>query len=108
MRWMLRLLFIVCVFMVSGCVLTLNSLFTSKDVTYDPALEGVWHNDGATWTIKPFDEKGGRYRLRTEMKDQPPAEWYVTFGTIGTNRFLEMLPGRGKGKFQGARKRAGS
>lgn len=77
-----------------GCVPTLNSLFTSKDVTYDPALEGIWQNAEAAWTIKPFDAKGGRYRLHTEMKDQPSAEWYVTLGIIGTNRFLELLPQR--------------
>lgn len=77
-----------------GCVPTLNSLFTSKDVTYDPALEGIWQNAEATWTIKPFDAKGGRYRLHTEMKDQPSAEWYFTLGIIGTNRFLELLPQR--------------
>jgi len=77
-----------------GCVPTLNSLFTSKNVSYDPALEGKWQNAEATWTIRPFDTKGGRYGLRTEMKDQPPAEWYATLGNIGTNRFLELLPQR--------------
>jgi len=77
-----------------GCVPTLNSLFTTKDVAYDPALEGKWQNAEATWTIQPFDAKGGRYRLRTEMKDQPSAEWYATLGAIGTNRFLELLPQR--------------
>jgi hypothetical protein len=77
-----------------GCVPTLNSLFTIKDVAYDAALEGRWQTPEATWTIQPFDAKGGRYRLRTEMKDQPPAEWYATLGSIGTNRFLEILPQR--------------
>lgn len=75
-----------------GCVPTLNSLFTSEDVAYDPALEGKWQNAEATWTIQPFDARGGRYRLRTEMKEQPTAEWYATLGKIGTNRFLELLP----------------
>ena len=77
-----------------GCVPTLNSLFTGKDVAYDPALEGKWQNAEATWTIQPYDARGGRYRLRTEMKDQPPAEWDATLGNIGTNRFLELLPRR--------------
>lgn len=77
-----------------GCVPTLNSLFTGKDVTYDPKLEGIWQSAQTTWIIKPFDAKGGRYQLRTEMKDQPPAEWYATLGNLGTNRFLELLPQR--------------
>ena len=80
-----------------GCVPTLNSIFTSKDVAGDPAIEGVWQNADATWTINPFDAKGGRYRLHTEMKDQPPAEWHLTLGVIGTNRFVELLPQRPSG-----------
>jgi hypothetical protein len=94
MRKCIRGALLAIAFAAGGCVPTLNSLFTSKDVTYDPALEGTWQNAEATWTIQPFDAKGGRYRLRTEMKDQPPSEWYATLGTIGTNRFLELLPQR--------------
>lgn len=89
-----RLLLLAGVTLASGCVLTLNSLFTSQDVTYDPALVGVWQATDATWTIKPFDQKGGRYQLQTVMKDQPNQRWYATLGTIGTNRFLELLPQR--------------
>lgn len=92
MRTCIRGALLAIVLAAGGCVPTLNSLFTSKDVTYDPALEGKWQNAEATWTVQPIDAKGGRYRLRTEMKDQPPAEWYATLGTIGTNRFLEILP----------------
>ncbi len=77
-----------------GCIPTLNSLFTAKDLVYDPALEGKWQTAEATWMIQAFDAKSGRYRLRTEMKDQPPSEWYATLGNIGTNRFLELLPQR--------------
>jgi hypothetical protein len=94
MRKCIRSALLAIAFAAGGCVPTLHSLFTSKDVVYDPALEGKWQNAEATWTIQPFDAKGGRYRLRTEMKDQPPAEWYATLGTIGTNRFLELLPQR--------------
>ncbi len=96
MRKLIRGVLLAVVLAAGGCVPTLNSLFTSKDVTYDPALEGKWQNANTMWTIQPFDAKGGRYRLHTEMKDQPPAEWHATLGTIGTNRFLELLPQRPK------------
>ena len=94
MRKIVQVLFLMNLFAASGCVLTLNSLFASKDVIYDPALEGVWKAEGATWTLRPFDAKGGRYRLQTEMKDQPTERWYCTLGMVGTNRFLELLPQR--------------
>lgn len=80
--------------MTTGCTLTLNSVFTSGDVVYDPALEGVWQTPSAIWTIKPYDKNSGWYQLQTEMKDQQSAEWLATLGTIGTNRFLELNPKR--------------
>ena len=94
MRRCIRGLLLAVVVAAGGCVPTLNPLFTSKDVAYDPMLEGIWQDAEATWTIRPFDAKGGRYQLRTEMKDQPPGEWYATLGILGTNRFLELLPQR--------------
>jgi hypothetical protein len=88
-----QLLFLVATILANGCTLTLNSLFTSKDVVYDPALEGIWQHAEATWTIKPFDKLTGEYFIQT--KDQPQTEsFYATLGTIGTNRFLELTPKR--------------
>jgi len=80
--------------MTGGCTLTLHSLFTSKDVAYDSAMEGIWQNAEATWTIKPFDKQNGRYSLQATLKNQPPADFYATLGTIGTNRFLELTATR--------------
>jgi hypothetical protein len=94
MMKIVQALLLMSLFIINGCVLTLDSLFTNKDVTYDQALEGVWKAEGATWTLKPLDTKGGRYRLQTEMKDQPTEQWYCTLGMIETNRFIELLPRR--------------
>ena len=94
MRKITQLLLLASVVMASGCVPTLHSLFTAKDVSYDPALEGVWQNADATWTIKPFHKPTGRYSLQTSMKNQPPGDFYATLGIIGTNRFLELTPQR--------------
>lgn len=94
MKKTLQLLVVSGALVVTSCVPTLNSIFTAKDVTYDPALNGAWQNAEATWTLMPLVARGGRYSLRTEMKEQPPAEWYATLGAIGTNRFLELLPRR--------------
>jgi hypothetical protein len=94
MRNTVRLLFLAVSIVASGCTLTLHSLFTAKDVVYDPALEGIWQNAEATFTIKSFDKPNGRYSLQTSMKDQPAAEFRATLGTIGTHRFLELTPER--------------
>ncbi|HMP77748.1 MAG TPA: hypothetical protein PKE12_15740 [Kiritimatiellia bacterium] len=92
MKKYLRGCLVAVVLMAGGCVPTLNTIFTSGDIAYDPALEGVWRQAETTWTLSPYDAGVGRYKLRTEMKNQPPAEWYATLGSIGTNRFLELLP----------------
>lgn len=89
-----RLLILAPAILAGGCVLTLNSLFTSKDVVYDPALVGIWHNAEATFAIKAFDKRTGRYVVRTSITNQPPGEFYATLGTIGTKRFLEFTPQR--------------
>ena len=94
MRAITRTLLLAVVALSGGCVLTLNSLFTSKDVTYDPALAGVWQNPEATWTIKPYDKSTGRYVLQAAMKNQPEAQFDAKLGTVGTNRFLELTPKR--------------
>ena len=78
----------------TGCTLNLHTLFTSKDVTYEPSLLGSWLNEETTWLIKAYDKPTGRYLLQTTMKDQPQAEFSAILGMIGTNRFLELTPKR--------------
>jgi hypothetical protein len=67
--------------------------YIDLEPTHAP-MEGVWQNADTTWTITPFDKSTGRYSLQTNMKDQPPGDFYATLGTIGTNRFVELTPQR--------------
>jgi hypothetical protein len=94
MRKALLSLILVASVVAGGCVLTLNSLFTSKDAVFDPELAGVWQNPETTWTIKPFDKATGRYAVDAAMQKQPEAKFYATLGTVGKNRFLELTPQR--------------
>lgn len=87
-------LFLLASVLLTGCTLNLHSLFTSKDVTYEPSLVGNWQNEETTWLIKAYDKPTGRYLLQTTIKDQPQAEFSATLGMIGTNRFLELTPKR--------------
>src|SRR5688572_2052421 len=36
---------------VAGCVPSLNPLYTLKEVVFDPALIGSWSEEGSTWTF---------------------------------------------------------
>lgn len=94
MRAWARLVAVFLLLLACGCTLTLHSLFTPEDVVHDPALDGVWQQDDTVWTIRTFNQATGRYSLRTDMKDQPPAAFKATLGTVGSHRFLELTPER--------------
>jgi len=95
MKRVSRLWFLPVILAANGCTLTLNSIFTGKDATYDPLLEGVWQNADATWTVKSHGHTG-KYALTLQetAKDETKVECYATLGVIGTNRFLEVTPVR--------------
>jgi hypothetical protein len=55
MKKSMRISMLAVVLATVGCVPTLYSLFTIKDVTYEPQLVGTWKSDKTTWTIMPWD-----------------------------------------------------
>jgi hypothetical protein len=94
MRRLCSLFLLALLLVCGGCTLTLHSLFTAKDLVFDDNLVGKWTAQDATWDIKPFDKKTGRYMLTTTMKNQPPAQFYAYLGEVKGVRFLELLPKR--------------
>ena len=94
MKNLFCLLVLLAVVLASGCVLTLNSLFTGKDVVYDPALEGAWQKDSMAWDVKGVDKSRGRYSLHIKTKDGENSDFGATLGTVGKHRFLELVPKR--------------
>ena len=92
-------LFLLCAAL-SGCVLSLQPLFTDKEQIYDPALDGVWQikdsgrtytDKGGIFTLRWFPD-GKFYFLKTELKDQPNGGFNAVLGIVGTNRFLQLAP----------------
>lgn len=77
-----------------GCTLTVHPLLTDEVATGDEQLPGRWQSDETRWTFVATDHAAGRYELRTEMKDQPPARFRARLGIIGGQRFLELTPER--------------
>jgi hypothetical protein len=88
----------------SGCVLSLQPLFTDNEQIHDQALEGTWALEG-TRQIKNNQNKTGtfdfrwfpdgkNYSLQTKLKDQGNGEFIAVLGNIGTNRFLQIVPKR--------------
>jgi len=80
------------VLLLVGCVTSLNPLYTDKELVYDPALIGVWADDGTdahTWTF----EKGGErsYKLVVAHGDKS-SPFVAHLVELGEHRFLDLCP----------------
>ena len=62
---------------------------------HEPALAGVWRDKEheSTFELRWFRD-GRSYYLKTELKDQAPAEFQAVLGKLGEHRFLQINPMR--------------
>ena len=77
----------------SGCVPSLNPLYTEKDLVFDPALVGIWADaenaDSDTWTF----EKDGAKAYKLVINEKGDArEFEAHLFKLGTNLFLDFSP----------------
>ena len=75
----------------AGCVPSVYPLYTAKDLIFDPALIGVWQEDGEedSWTFTRLDDTS--YRLVVKEGDKT-APFDVHLVRLGAYRFLDMTP----------------
>ncbi len=87
-----RLFAIVAALLVSGCLPSLNPLFTEKDLIEDPDVLGIWaerESSSDHWAFTQLDEK--RYRLViTEKGESAPFEVHLL--KLGGQRFMDLQP----------------
>jgi hypothetical protein len=87
-----------------GCpARSLQPLFTEKDITYNPALEGKWTDGEDTYTFKRLDEKNYRIFV-VEQKtidstgraeaDSDTMAFVGQLGQLGRSWFLDTYPAR--------------
>lgn len=75
----------------ASCVPSVYPLYTAKDLIFDPALIGVWQEDGEddSWTFTKLDDTS--YRLVVKEGDNTaPFEAHLV--RLGAYRFLDMAP----------------
>jgi hypothetical protein len=79
-----------------GCVPSLHSLFTDKNLVFADALLGVWISDSGndTWELKRYsDNKDKRYRLiHTDREKGKHGRFLVTFGKLNDMLFADFYP----------------
>jgi len=76
---------------ITGCVPSLNPIFTDKDLIFDPALLGTWGNDDPRekWV---FEKSGSKaYKLKQTDGEGLSAEFDARLARIGDYKFLDLM-----------------
>lgn len=78
--------------LIIGCVPSLHSLYSDKDVVLDPALVGVWKSDDGKQTWE-FSKKGDRsYRLVFTDQKGHSGQFVAHLTRIEKSLFLDLYP----------------
>jgi hypothetical protein len=75
----------------TGCVPSLNPLYTEQDLVFDAALVGTWKsdNDEETWTFKKDGEKS--YELKHTDEKGQKATFEAHLVKLDKHLFLDLL-----------------
>jgi hypothetical protein len=74
----------------TGCVPSLQPLYTEKDTVFDPALVGVWEKDKEVWTLRAGEGKA--YEVTMQSEKWPKAGFEAHLVELGKARFLDLYP----------------
>ena len=76
---------------VTGCVPTLNPIYTDKDLIFDPALLGTWGSDDPRekWVFEKTNEKS--YKLKQTDSEGLTAEFDTRLVRLGDYKFLDLI-----------------
>lgn len=76
----------------SGCVPTLNAIYTEKDLVFDPSVLGVWKqpNSPETWDFQKIEAKS--YRLTYTDREGRVGNFIAHLAEVEGLRFLDLFP----------------
>ena len=81
-------------FIISGCLPTsINPLYTGEDLVFDPALIGVWSDQGDSKETWAFQKAGDTdYKLICTENDGKTGHFDAHLLKLGNTRFLDFFP----------------
>ncbi len=96
-----KLLFYVLAGILTGCVPSLHSLYTNKDLVFEEKLLGTWSkdsNDKETFefTRASNDPNSREYKAVYTDKDGKKGEFRAKLGKLNGTMFLDIFPGEPK------------
>ncbi len=106
MKNLFRLFFVVSVFLFSGCIPSLNPIYTYEDAVFDEKLVGMWESvhtieetdpgnpSLSNWKTLDFDETNQKsFDLVTSSFEGKKGHYIVHMVRIGEAMFLDLFPG---------------
>lgn len=77
--------------MITGCVPSLNPIYTDKDLIFDPALIGTWGSSDPRekWVFSKSGENA--YKLTQTDSDGLKAEFDVRLARLGDYKFMDLV-----------------
>jgi hypothetical protein len=90
-----KILFYLLAVLLGGCVPSVHSLFTGKDLIFEGKLLGVWTEDNSkeTWEFKRYSNKEDkRYKLIYTDSDGRAGEFVAGLGKLNDMTFLDLYP----------------
>ena len=89
-----KVLFYLLAGILAGCVPSIHSLFTDKDVFFEPQLIGTWADDSeGTWQFTQKADPDNLYEVLYTDKNGKKGLFTGTLGKINGMTFLDLYPG---------------
>lgn len=78
--------------LISGCVPSLNAIYTDRDLVFDETFVGMWglKNSPGTWDLQQRDAKS--YRLTQTDREGRTGSYIAHLAEVEGTRFLDLLP----------------
>ena len=92
MRTLIRLVTLALLFILGGCVPSLQPFYADKDVAFDPTLLGTWSGDKGkdTWEFTKHGERG--YKLLYTDEEGRQGRFVVYRFRVAGNNLLDLYP----------------
>lgn len=87
-----KLISLLAIALLLGCLPTVNPVYTEKDLIFDEAILGVWNQDSgaSSWDFSKKDDKS--YLLQYTDKDSRTGRFVAHLAEIKGTKFLDLYP----------------
>jgi hypothetical protein len=97
-----RAFFISSILVLTGCITTLNPIYTEKDLIFKEELIGVWNsndsNGSEMWVFEKTGNSESKSYILTHQRNNIAATFFAHLVKIGDQLFLDLYPSENASK----------